>query len=190
MHQFNVNWEWYQTTHLESRSFVCGHCGEKISSQNGYTSVNREVKIYICHVCNRPTFFGQENEQIPGSLYGGDVEDIPTDEVNNLYKEARVCISVNAFTASVLCSRKLLMNIAVSKGADEGKRFQEYVDFLDQSNYIPPDGKEWVDHIRSKGNEATHEINEMSKEDAEELVDFLHMLMKFIYEFPSKIRNR
>lgn len=190
MHQSNNDWKWYQTTQLNSKSFICGHCGEKISSQEGFTSVNHEVRIYICHVCNKPTFFSLEGDQIPGPLYGGEIEDIPTEEIKNLYREARSCISVSAYTASVLCSRKLLMNIAVSKGAREGQSFKQYMDYLDQNNYIPPDGKDWVDHIRNKGNEATHEIKEMSKDDAEELIDFLNMLMKFIFEFPAKIKNK
>jgi hypothetical protein len=55
------------------------------------------------------------------------------------------------------------------------------------NGYVPPNGKGWVDHIRKKGNEATHEILLMSKTDAEELITFVEMLLKFIYEFPSRI---
>jgi len=49
-------------------------------------------------------------------------------------------------------------------------------------------GKEWVDIIRNKGNEATHEIVIMNQSDAEELINFAGMLLKFIYEFPIKAR--
>jgi hypothetical protein len=51
-------------------------------------------------------------------------------EVNDLYQESRESIATGAFTASVLCSRKLLMNIAVSKGANPSLHFIEYVKFL------------------------------------------------------------
>jgi hypothetical protein len=44
-----------------------------------------------------------------------------------------------------------------------------------------------VDHIRKKGNEANHEIALMTRVDAEELLSFSEMLLKFIYEFPSRI---
>jgi len=50
-------------------------------------------------------------------------------------------MSVNAYTASVLCCRKLLMNLAVSKGAKEGENFFKYVDYLATKGYIPPNGK-------------------------------------------------
>ena len=83
-----------------------------------------------------------------------------------------------------------LMNIAVSKGAKEGLSFQEYVNYLDSKRYTPPDSKEWVDHIRKKGNEATHEIALKTKNDAIELINFVEMLLKFIYEFPGKMKTK
>ena len=82
------------------------------------------------------------------------------------------------------------MNIAVSKGAKEGLTFIEYVQFLADNNFIPPDAKDWVDHIRQKGNEATHEIAIRSREEAEELISFIEMLLKIIYEFPANVRAR
>jgi hypothetical protein len=51
--------------------------------------------------------------------------------------------------------------------------------------YVPPNGKHWVDHIRKKGNEATHEVSLMSESDSKELIVFVEMLLKFVYEFPS-----
>jgi len=79
------------------------------------------------------------------------------------------------------------MNIAVAQGAKEGLKFIEYVEYLANNGYIPPNGKTWVDHIRRKGNEATHEISLMTQTDAEELVSFVEMLLKFVYEFPSRV---
>ena len=63
----------------------------------------------------------------------------------------------------------------------------EYVQYLADKGFVPPNGKGWVDHIRKKGNEATHEISHMERGDAEELIAFAEMLLKFIYEFPAKV---
>jgi hypothetical protein len=82
------------------------------------------------------------------------------------------------------------MHIAVSKGATPGESFVSYVEFLAQKNYIPPDARDWVDHIRTKSNEANHEITIMSKEDAEELLSFSEMLLKVIYQFPAIIKRK
>ena len=79
------------------------------------------------------------------------------------------------------------MNIAVAQGAKPGDTFVKYVEYLAGKGYVPPNGQGWVDHIRKKGNEANHEIVLMSKSDADELILFIEMLLKFIYEFPNKI---
>ena len=79
------------------------------------------------------------------------------------------------------------MNIAVEQGGSEGLKFIEYVNYLSDKGYVPPNGKHWVDHIRKKGNEATHEIALMSDIDAKDLLGFIEMLLRFIYEFPKMI---
>ena len=81
----------------------------------------------------------------------------------------------------------MLMNISVEQGAKQGLKFIEYVEYLANNGFIPPNGRAWVDHIRRKGNEATHEIALMTRADAEELMAFIEMLLKFVYEFPSRV---
>jgi hypothetical protein len=156
-----------------------------VASDKGYFSGKEAFVIYICPRCDRPTYFAP-GRQVRDIAPGNEVQQVPED-VNGLYLEARNCVSVSAYTASVLASRKLLMNIAVAQGAEEGKRFVEYVQYLADNGYVPPNGQGWVDHIRKKGNEATHEIPRMERGDAEELIAFAEMLLKFIYEFPAKV---
>ena len=96
-------------------------------------------------------------------------------------------MSVSAYSSTVMLCRKLLMHIAVEKGAKGKLSFSDYVNWLDENNYIPPDGKGWVDYIRKKGNETNHVIQIMEKDDAEKLITFIGMLMKIIYEYPSMI---
>ena len=110
--------------------------------------------------------------------------------MREIYDEARQATSALSYTAAVLCCRKLLMHIAVAKGAKAGESFASYVDFLAVQNYVPPDAKEWVDHIRKTGNEANHEIVIMKREDAEDLLAFAEMLLKIIYEFPASTKRK
>jgi hypothetical protein len=81
----------------------------------------------------------------------------------------------------------MLMNIAVSEGADQGLRFIEYVNYLAENGFVPPRGEAWVDYIRTRGNEATHEIALMTQDDAEAVVRFVEMLLRFIYAFPGLV---
>ena len=184
---------WPKSESLAVRDFTCGHCGRFVASEKGLNAVGEGGEVahlYICPKCQKVTFFDIGGVQIPGSAFGSVVEGIDKKDVEDLYEEARQCTSANAFTAAILCCRKLLMHIAVSKGASEGLKFIEYVEYLAENNYIPPDAKDWVDHIRDKGNEANHEITIMTKTEAEELLSFMEMLLKVIYEFPARIKKK
>jgi Domain of unknown function (DUF4145) len=177
---------WQNLGSIGTKQFRCGYCGFVVANDKGYFPNNYNRRIYLCPNCDKPTFFDDSLRQFPGVAPGNEVLHLPP-ELEQLYKEARNCCSVSAFTASVLASRKMLMNIAVQQGAKDGLKFIEYVEYLAANGFIPPNGKGWVDHIRKKGNEATHEIELMAQPDAEELISFTEMLLKFIYEFPSRI---
>lgn len=181
--------DWQNITNVHSQKFQCGFCSCVVASDRGYSTGSPYNGnwgfIRICPHCARPTFM-HGDLQIPGVAPGNEVGHLPAD-IQALYNESRKCVAASCYTASVLICRKLLINLAVSLKADPGKKFIEYVDYLVQQGYVPPNGRGWVDHIRKKGNEAAHEILLMSKTDAEELIVFTEMLLKFIYEFPAKV---
>lgn len=184
---------WSKLHDLPNASFICGFCATKVSSVKGYKlgqhgdgSGTQIGAVYICPNCGGPEFFAPDGNHYPSPPLGNSVQHVPA-ELNALYEEARRCSSQNCYTAAVLCCRKMLMNIAVQQSAAEGLKFIEYVNFLADNGFIPPNGKHWVDHIRKKGNEATHEIALMTEQDARELISFIEMLLRFVYEFPSMI---
>lgn len=186
---------WENIHGLASRSYTCGHCGSQIASERGWQARDHAggkhvAYIYICHKCSKPTFHSSTGAQVPGVTFGNEVADIPDAGIQKLYEEARSCTGAGAYTAAVLACRKLLMHIAVVKGAKAGESFLSYVEYLAKQNYIPPDAREWVDHIRAKSNEANHEIVIMPKDDAEELVSFIEMLLRVIFEFPAAIKRK
>jgi Domain of unknown function (DUF4145) len=180
---------------LTTVRYRCGYCDDSVASQRGMLGTIkeplqtvREAYVAICPGCQRPSFLTR-GAQVPGARYGRQVEGIPEKSLVDLYEEARDCMSISAYTAVVLSCRKILMHIAVGRGAAEGQSFVEYVTFLDEKHYIPPDGREWVDEIRKVGNQANHEIVIATKDAAEEVLSFVEMLLRFIYEFPAKVRR-
>ncbi|MGE4180235.1 MAG: DUF4145 domain-containing protein [Limisphaerales bacterium] len=188
-HIATVFWEKPET--LAPAKFTCGYCGSLVSSEKGWRLIdknrNQQNGVFICPDCKCPTFvYPREDARTPDSAFGSPVQNLPH-ELEALYEEARSCTAHGAYTVSVLILRKMLMNIAVNQGAAEGLRFIEYVDYLAVNHFIPPNGRHWVDHIRKKGNEATHEIALMNHTDAKDLIVFIEMLLRFIYEFPSMI---
>lgn len=177
---------WRNVLTLGARKFACGFCQFVVASDKGFVDEHKNGHyVYICPNCECPTFF-TSSRQFPDIAPGNPVKHLPK-EVAQLYEEARNSVAANAPTAAVLTCRKLLMNIAVAEGARPDGTFLQYVDYLAEHAYVPPKGREWVDHIRKKGNEANHEIHLMTRDDAMELVEFAEMLLKFIYEFPKRV---
>ncbi|MEV8610244.1 DUF4145 domain-containing protein [Amycolatopsis sp. NPDC051373] len=117
----------------------------------------------------------------PTGLAGEHVDGLPPDTAA-AYDEARVTASGGAFTACELMCRKILMHVAVDKGADTNKSFAYYIDFLQNAGFITPPMKPWVDIIRLRGNEATHEIPASTLEKATGSLAFTTQLLRLVYE--------
>ena len=188
---------WQKADNSLGIHYECGYCGVHTSPAKGYFTDSpgghlRGV-VLICTSCNRPTFHETVLDTIlvstPAARMGKEVAGLPSD-VQQLYDETRQCTSAGAYTAAVLTCRKLLMHVAVEKGAAPDQQFIKYVEYLAAQNYVPKDGHDWVDHIRTKSNEANHEIQVMGKEDAEDLITFTEMLLRLVYEFKNRLSRR
>jgi hypothetical protein len=188
-----MSWNWSGTASFGNRSYTCGYCGNKVAPHQGYHathSVSRGQQrfIYLCPNCAGPTYFSDSGKQTPSVRIGNEVKGITDTSVAALYDQARDCTSLGAYTASTLLCRKILMNLAVQHGEVPGKSFMEYIEYLNSKGYVPPNGKAWVDKIRTKGNEATHEIRLIEEDESSQILTFTEMLLKFSYEFPSMLK--
>jgi hypothetical protein len=74
------------------------------------------------------------------------------------------------------------MHVAVSKGAQPGKTFVEYVNHLKAAGYVTPPMRAWVDLIRKHGNLAAHQLPSSDRERAENTLMFTAELLRLIYE--------
>lgn len=101
------------------RPYTCGHCNRDVSGivvSIYLTSLGR-VEWVLCTNCGLGSVFNND-KLYPGSMFGPQIQGLPK-EVMGAYSEARNCYSVNAFTATELICRKILMHIAFEKGAKE-----------------------------------------------------------------------
>ncbi len=174
---------WHNDSPLPTRTWTCSYCGKATGNDKGFSDKEMGRCIYICPSCSCPTYF-EGNKQVPGAPYGNSVENLPQ-EIGPLYEDARNCMRVYAFTSAVLTCRKILMHVAVEKGAPKDKNFAFYVDSLVNGTILPTNFKSWVDKIRQRSNEANHEIIVMSLDDAKNILNFTEMLLKLLYEYPA-----
>jgi hypothetical protein len=129
-----MGFKWQNVSSIGPLQFTCGYCCSLVASNQGWKGEHNRTgdksSIYICHLCGNPTSFVPGVGQIPGVSFGNPVDEIPNPLVEHLYEEARRATSANCYTSAILCCRKLLMHIAVSLKAPEGKSFAEYVTYL------------------------------------------------------------
>lgn len=187
---------YYGHNDLPSAAITCGYCGRDVAPHLGFIinythpgtrSTKRIGYIYQCPHCNNPIFyFIETGETVPGAIYGREIRNLP-DNIQTLYSECRTCYANQCYTSAQMIARTLLMHIAVEQGAEPGLSFVKYVNYLDDNGYIPPNGKKWVDFIRTSGNVANHEIVIKEKEETEKVITFLSTLLLVIYELPNAL---
>jgi hypothetical protein len=183
-----MNWKNINT--IAAREYVCGYCGNQVASDKGWQAeYNNHYwgSVHICPKCKCATFFANKR-QYPGARFGANIEAISDTSVAALYEEARSCHTAGAYTGAVMCCRTILMHLAVANKAKEGESFASYVDHLVECGLVASKAKRWVDHIRVMGNAANHEIRVMTSDDSEQLIAFVEMLLKTIYEYPARVR--
>lgn len=177
---FNI--EWVNTNNLPDKKIICCNCGKDVMLNYGYTSNFRNTQaIYICHHCNAPNIIVNTEPYIL-PLQGKDIKNLP-ENIQKVYDEIRQCLQAGCFTAGVMMMRKMLMSLAVTSGAEEGKPFTEYVDYIDQNGISPIKMKPLVDKIRKRGNYPNHYMGLSSSEEADELLKYIEIILLTNYEF-------
>jgi hypothetical protein len=161
-------------------SYTCPHCSNGVSGTIIAKTSNDLIRWLRCPSCLKGAVMG-EDILSPAAPFGPPVEGLPAD-VDEAYQEARRCMGINAYTAAELVCRKILMHVAVDKGAKPGKAFADYVTHLADAGYVTPPMQPWVDLIRQHGNLATHELPPPDQQRAESTVMFTAELLRLVYE--------
>lgn len=197
----NPSNRWVNAANLPGLTYTCGYCNTVTGAHRGFyhgtgdarSQNSRDLaaksvyRIYLCGKCELPTFTDSDGTFFaPSARQAGPVNHLPTD-VAALYEEIRVTGPITAPSLVMLGCRKMLMHVAVERGAAENKNFLFYVDHLADNHIIPEGSKPWVDKLRSYGNEATHSIDVVSRDDASKALKFVEMLLRIVYEFPADV---
>ena len=164
----------------------CGHCGKEVAGVVVAKNDDMLAEWLACPSCKRGSVSNNDTV-VPTPLLGENIKGLP-DTIRNAYVEARKSISSESYTACVLVCRKILMNVAVGKGAPKGDTFTRYIDYLVQTGYITVTMKEWVDKIRDNGNDATHEIPPPDSKKAGTTLEFTVLLLKNVYETAYRMK--
>lgn len=166
-------------------NYRCAHCGHDVTGlvvARHSDSSRIETAIWLlCPSCGDASIITKKKEQYPAPLPGVELQGLP-DDISSAYDEARKCLGILALSACTIMCRKILMHVAVQKGAKASERFEEYVNYIQEQGYIAPTMKSWVDRIRQLGNEGAHELEAPSREAAESALAFTGELLRVVYE--------
>ena len=129
-------WKAIPKKEMTAKTITCPYCGVRVQAGSTTRIVDTatgaiKYQIHKCPECFMPVIIGLDGKIIPQSqlLPYEDVRFLPPN-VEKLYNECRKCFLNECYHSVIMVSRTLLMYIAVDKGADVGKRFVEYIDFL------------------------------------------------------------
>ena len=115
-------------------------------------------------------------------------ERIP-EKIRKDLEEAKLCFSVGAINASVGMCRKALQRTCKEKVAIK-KELYDQIDEIATRGIISNDLKELAHSVRLVGNDGVHpNEDEVTKEDAEEILNLAEQLLDIIFVAPAKVKE-
>lgn len=120
-------------------------------------------------------------------MHTADVDGLP-DNIAQVYHEARKAVSVQMYTSCEMLCRKILVNVAVDKGAKKKDTWnhKKCIKYLVKKGYIT--GFTGVaNYIRLTGDQSTHKIGSPSRERARQTVKFTASVLKHVYDAEREI---
>ncbi|MGR6534013.1 MULTISPECIES: DUF4145 domain-containing protein [Brevundimonas] len=72
------------------------------------------------------------------------------------------------------------------EGIPKGTFFKR-LEWLHNNHHITPDMWSWADRVRIEGNEALHDPDDFTEDDAKPLRLFTEMFLKYVFELPGEV---
>lgn len=179
----------------ESDSYLAAQCDVCGNGQMAVVASDRARSTFWlrCVTCNLG-YVRNNGTLSPAPIPLSIPQGLPNLE-QGVWKEVRQCLGVNAATAAVMLCRKILLHIAIEHGLeskttdDRSPSYYSAVVFLQQANLITPKMRPWVDRIKDVGNEANHELPQITLEVAMDVARFTEQLLKLTYEMDELMKN-
>lgn len=168
---------------------VCGSCGA------GSVAQIRSLQTPPQPPLNFPGDLGTQGASqfvifsvYPERSIGKAPESVP-DAAAAAYVEGVENLKDGRPTSAVMMFRRAL-DVALKEFPSEidAWKLEKRIDKLADAGLITKDLKQWAHKIRLEGNEAVHELQNPSKQQAEELRLFTELVLTYLFTLPEKVR--
>jgi hypothetical protein len=95
--------------------------------------------------------------------------------------------------ASGAMSRKVVDVSTQKLLGEDAKKFgtiQKRIDELAARNALTPQLKDWAHVVRLEGNDASHDEDPYTQEEADELLSFVELYLTYVYALPGRLEAR
>lgn len=107
--------------------------------------------------------------------------------VKNRFLEGEEAYQRRSWNAAVAMYRSALdISTKTFDGLPKGTFFKR-LEWLHTHNRITPDMWAWADRVRIEGNEALHDPEDFTEEDAKPLRLFTEMFLRYVFELPGEV---
>jgi hypothetical protein len=79
------------------------------------------------------------------------------------------------------------LDLATKSLRAEGPTFFKRLENLASTARVTPEIRSWADHVRVEGNEALHDPETFTREDAQALRFFTEMFLRYVFELPGEV---
>lgn len=111
--------------------------------------------------------------------------------VERYYNQGMNSFRARDFDAAGSMFRKCLESALRALNPEETKtRLYDRIENLPTEKGVTPSMREWAHKIRTLGNDAVHEDEEFSEEDATQLQSFAELFLVYTFSLPAKIAAR
>jgi hypothetical protein len=147
--------------------------------------------IGICNACIKPVLVHNNGDIIyPNSLPSPSDKRIP-EIIRRDLDEAKICYVAGAYRACAVMARRAIESACIDKGASKDKRLIDKLQELADEGIITNELKQWADVVRWIGNDAAHPgSDQVSKDEAEDILTLAEQFLHVIYVTPSIARER
>ncbi len=112
-------------------------------------------------------------------------------QIASAFLEAVKSFHAGCYRASVVMARRTVEAIAADKGETDGI-LKDRLKRLASTQRIDPSLEKWSHEVRLIGNVGAHfdPIEDVSEEDADDMIGFVRELLRFLYEIPAEVARR